>query len=502
MRVGIAALHHETNSFSNIPVDLELMCDSQLDKEVYRKVYATIRNYSGGFFTKGKELGVEIVPAVAAYFCPSGHIAANALEKHRDTIVELLWETHQEEPLDAIALNLHGAGVADDYPDADGEILRAVREKFGPDMPIGCVLDLHANVTREMMEYADLLTGVKCYPHVDEFEAGAEMLEILVDMATNNWKPYKRLIQLPWLIVPAEGVTLSGPAYDIQQKLLKHEEEELLLINATFFHGFPYSDIEQAGVSVTTMAKTQEVADTVALEIARYAWSRRSDFPVPANSAEAAMDLAEQIPITNGPVVINESSDNPGGGSPGDGTHLLREMLKRNLPGSAFGSIYDPEVAQLAAKAGVGAKISCRLGGKMDNLHGAPIELIDAYVKCISDGRFLRVSPMGGGAISNIGLTALLVVGNVNIVVASIRDQAFDDGMFRVVGLRHDLLRYAAVKSSQHFKGWWKDHCSGIVPCDSPGVHCADLRTFDFKFANTGYFPLADAQWDGVITSG
>jgi len=496
MRFGIAALHHETNSFSNLPMDWESMCRVRFEKETYQKVYTPIRNYSGGFIAKGKELGIEIVPTASAYLCPSGHITDEALEKHRDGIVALLWQAHQEKPLDAIALNLHGAGVADSYPDADGEILRAVREKFGPDMPIGCVLDLHANVTREMMEYADLLTGVKGYPHVDEFEAGAEMLELLADMVKGHWRPYKRLIQLPWLIVPAEGVTLSGPAHDVQQLLLKYERENPHLLNATFFHGFPYSDIAQAGVSVTAMAKTQEAADCCAREIARYAWGRRKDFAVPANSAAAAMDLAELIPISNGPVIIHESSDNTGGGAPGDGTYLLQELLKRNLPGSAFGSIHDPEVAQMAAKAGVGARISCNLGGKTDNLHGKPISLSDAYVKCVSDGKYFLLSPMGGGSIHSAGLTVLLVVGNVNIVVTSIRGQAMDDGLFRVVGLRHDLLRYAAIKSSQHFKGWWKDHCSGIVPCDSPGIHCADLRVFDFKFTNTGYYPLADAQWN------
>lgn len=497
MRVGIAALHHETNSFSNIKMDWKSMCRNRNEREDYIRMFGHVRNYSGGFITKGKELGVEIVPAAAAYLCPSGHMTSEALENHRDGIVELLWQSHQEKPLDAIALNLHGAGVADNYPDADGEILRAVREKFGPDMPIGCVLDLHANVTREMVAYADLLTGIKEYPHVDEFEAGAEMLEILVDMVQNNWRPYKRHIQLPWLTAPAEGVTLSGPAYDVKQKLLECEQADPALKNIAFFHGFPYSDIEQAGVSVTAMAKTQESADRWALEVARYAWSRRKDFAVSANSAEVAVDLAEQIPITNGPVIINESSDNTGGGAPGDGTYLLREMIKRNLPGSAFGSVYDPEVVQIAVKAGVGATISCKLGGKTDSLHGEPIELTDAYVKCISDGKYLVVSPMGAGRIRNAGLTVLLVVGNMNIVVTTNRGQAFDDGYFRMVGLRHDLLRYAAVKSSQHFKGWWKDHCSGIVPCDSPGIHCVNLKVFDFKYTNTTYFPLADAQWDG-----
>ena len=497
MRIGIAALHHETNSFSNIPMDWNYMRRSRFEGETYRSVYTPRRNYSGGFIAKGKELGIEIVPAASAYLCPSGHITDEALEKHRDGLVELLWQAHMESPLDAIALNLHGAGVADSYPDADGEILRAVRDRFGPDMLIGCVLDLHANVTHEMIKYADLLTGIKEYPHVDEFEAGANMLQLLADMAANHWRPCKRLIQLPWLIAPAEGVTLSGPAHDIRQMLLQHERREPQLVNATFFHGFPYSDIAQAGASVTAMAKDQATADRCALAIAEYAWALRKKFAVPAHSAAAAMDLAEQIPFTNGPVVIHESSDNTGGGAPGDGTHLLREMLRRDLPGSAFGSIHDPEVAAMAAKAGVGAKLTCKLGGKTDSLHGEPIQLTDAYVKCISDGKFLGLSPMGGGGICSAGLTALLVVGNVNIVVTSIRGQAMDDGFFRVVGLRHDLLRYVAVKSSQHFKGWWKDYSSGIVACDSPGIHCADLHVFDFKFTNTGYFPLADAQWSG-----
>lgn len=495
MRIGIGGLHHETNSFSNIPVTWQLM-DSLSDiGENMRQKYTGVHKYIGGFLQKGVELGMETVPASMAYLTPSGHMTQEALEKHRDRIVDMLWQAHQEKPLDAIALNLHGAGVADGYPDADGEILRAVREKFGPDMPIGVPLDLHANVTDQMMRYADLLIGVKCYPHTDEYECGMQVLEILADMTENNWRPFRRKVRLPWLIVPAEGVTLSGPAYEVQRKCLQTIEADEDLIDVTFFHGFPYSDIEEAGVTVTAMGKTQEAADRAALAVARFAWERRRDFSVPANSAEKAFDLALAIPGGNGPVVINESSDNTGGGAPGDGTHLLREMLKRNIPNSAYGYIYDPEVVQLAAKAGVGSRINCRLGGKMDKLHGEPIELKDAYVKSISDGKAVNYAVMHYGAIRNIGLTVCLVVGNVSIVVGSIRTQPMDDSAFRVAGLRYDLLHIAALKSSQHFKGWWTERSSGIVPCDSPGIHCADLTVFDFKYTNTTYYPLQDAKW-------
>lgn len=493
MRFGIGGFFHETNSFSNIPVTMQ----SAYWKEGQGMLdaYTGVKAYIGGFIDEAAELGVEVVPSVMVRDCPSGHITDEVVEKVRARMVEMLWQGHQEKPFDAIAIHLHGAAVADSYPDVDGELLRAVREKFGPAMPIGVVLDLHGNITQEMMDYSDLLVGLKTYPHVDEYGAARIMFRELYNKVKGGYQIFKCKINLPWHIAPAEGLTTAGPGHDVQQLLYKLENEDPDLIYASFFHGFPYSDIEAAGVSVTTMAKTQEAADRCAMEIARYAWSIRKSFAVPAHSAQEAFDLALQIPDGPGPVVINESSDNTGGGAPGDGTYLLREMLKRNVS-SAFGYIYDPEVAEMAAKAGVGAKISCKLGGKMDNLHGEPIELKDAYVKAISDGIYVNQSSKGGGNTVHLGTSVNLVVGNVNVVVASGRTQAMDDGPLRMVGVSKDLVKVIAVKSSQHFKAWWADKCRGIVPCDSPGIHCADLTVFDFKYSNRNYYPLADAKWE------
>lgn len=493
MRFGMGGFFHETNSFSNIPFTMQSA--GWVEGDEMFDFYRGVKAYIGGFIDEAAELGVELVPSVMVRDCPSGHITDEVVEKTRSRMVEMLWAGHQEKPFDAIAIHLHGAAVADSYPDVDGELLRAVRGKFGPDMPIGVVLDLHGNITQEMMDYSDLLVGLKTYPHVDEYGASRIMFQELYNMVKGGYTVYKRMINLPWHIIPTEGLTTAGPCCDIQQHLYKLEAEDEDLIYATFFHGFPYADIQAAGVSVTTMAKTQESADRCALEIARYAWSLRKTFAVPVNSAQKAFDLALEIPDGPGPVVINESSDNTGGGAPGDGTHLLREMLKRNVP-SAFGYIFDPEVAEMAAKAGVGATISCKLGGKMDNCHGEPIELTNAYVKAISDGTYVNQSSKGGGNTVRLGTSVNLVVGNVNIVVASGRTQAMDDGPLRMVGVSKDLVKIVAVKSSQHFKAWWADKCRGMVPCDSPGIHCADLTVFDFKATNKNYFPFVDAVWE------
>ena len=493
MRIGIAGMAHETNAFSNVSTTEALFRRLEY-REGADVLTPGIRTFIGGFTDEAIAQNIALAPAFYANANPSGKIPKETLETMRDRMVDFLWAAHQQAPLDGIVFAPHGAGHAEGYPDIEGEILRALRERFGTDIPIGVSLDLHANVTAEMLERADLLIGVKCYPHVDCYETSRKVLAQIADMVRTGKKPCKRLISLPWLLSPAYGVTLQGPAHDAQQLTLRLEEDSAIH-SVTFFHGFPYADIPQAQVTVTAFADTQEAADKAATEVANYTWNRRQEFLAPALSAAQALDLAEAE--EKGPVVINESSDNPGGGAPGDGTHLLRELLKRNIPGSAFGHILDPQVAKQAAEAGIGATISCVLGGKTDKLHGEPVVIEKAYVKALSDGKFINRSPMGHGQTINHGLTARLQVGNVDVVVTSLPRQTMDKGPFEIVGIPFSEYKILCLKSSQHFRGWWQDRASRIIPCDPPGIHCGDLRVFDFKMANTSYFPLGDAQWNG-----
>ena len=487
MRIGIGGISHETNAFSNVATD-----ETLFRKLAYREgqeiieTNTGVRSFLGGYIDEAKAQGITLVPALFANANPSGRIPTHTLETLRDRLVDMLWAEHQKQPLDAIALNCHGAGASVGYPDIEGEILRAVRARFGREIPVSIVLDLHGNITEEMVEYSDVLVGVKCYPHVDMYESARVTMDLLANIVRTGKRLYKRIIKLPWHFAPTAGVTLSGPAHKIQQLTIRLEQEIPGLKQVTFFHGFPYADIPQCGVSVTAMAETQEAADAAALEVARTAWNDRYTFRVPTLSPAEAFD----------PVVINESSDNPGGGAPGDGTFLLREMLKRNLPGSAFGHICDPEVAQMAAKAGVGSTISCLLGAKTDNLHGEPIALENAYVKAICDGKFVNVSPMGGGGVTDLDLSVRLQVGNVDIVVSSRPRQTMCKGPFEMVGINYTQMRYLGLKSSQHFKGWWKDHAGAIITCDPPGIHCGDLSVFDYQYADRNYFPFVDPEWE------
>lgn len=493
MRIAIGGFCHETNFFSYVTVSREEMTASTREGDALVQGCTGAHSYLGGFIDEAKELGVEVVGTHFMGRKPSGPCDPEGVAYIHERLPQLLWEEYQKEPFDGIALFMHGGGSAEGFPDPEGTILEAIRKKMGRDIPIGVVLDLHGNVTDRMVVNSDLLMGCKQYPHIDEYDEGRIMFRLLVEKIRGGYPTYQKLVQLPWLMVPAEGVTTSGPAHDVLQRCLEREKQDKDLLQLSFFQGFPYTDVPDCCVSFIAVAKTQECADRNALELARYAWSRRHDFTVQKYSAEQAVELA--LTMGEGPILINENSDNPGSGTPGDGTHLLRAMLKANVP-SAFGFIYDPEVAQLAAKAGVGATISCRLGGKTDKLHGEPIELENAYVHCISDGGFVRQSRMGLGGQNSLGTTVCLVVGNVEIVVGSFRTQTFDEGPFVTAGVTWKNKRLLALKSAQHFKGWWADKVSAIIACDSPGVGSADLTTFQFKLANTGYYPLQDAQWD------
>ena len=494
MRIAFATFCQETNSFCNVLVSLEGMRAATVTGEAMRRASDGAHTYLGGVYDEARARGVEIVFTRATSLKPSGPCCEEAAEECLSEILRCLCREYEQQPYDGIVLFMHGACATPGHPDIEGELLQRIRAKLGNEIPIGMVLDLHGNVTQEMADLSDILIGCKSYPHIDEYEQGRRILALLEEKIRLGYKTYQRLVKLPWHMVPAQGLTEGdGAAADVKRLTQQKEQEDPDLLQLSFFQGFPYSDVPACSVSFIAVAKTQEAADRNALAIARYAWDRRGDFAIPLYSAQEAVALALQAPKK--PALVHESADNPGGGTAGDGTDLLREMLRVNVP-SAFGFIYDPEVAELAKKAGVGNKISCLLGGKTDKLHGEPIQLTDAYVRCVSDGRSIRKNPMGLGRRDCLGTTVCLEVGNVQIVVGSLRTQTFDEGPFTTVGVEWEYADIVALKSAQHFKGWWASQVETIIPCESHGVMTANISLLDFKRADTSYYPLGDPIWE------
>jgi microcystin degradation protein MlrC len=294
-----------------------------------------------------------------------------------------------------------------------------------------------------------------------------------------------RLVRLP-VLVPTTA-TSQSPVREINARCREWERRAGLL-DCTFFHGFAHTDVPVVAAAVVAIAHDNPaLAEEAAMDVARFAWGQREAF---LRSAPGPAEAIRQALAAGGrPVVINETSDNPGGGAPGDGTHLLRALLEAKATDTCFGFIWDPETAAQAHAAGTGTRLRVRLGGKTDTLHGAPIDT-EAYVKGLTDGRFIQQSPMGRGAPVDLRRMARLVVGGVDVLVSSVRSQTLDPEVFLLHGIDVARYRIVALKSSQHFRAGFEPVAARIITADSPGLTTLDLATFPYRRLARPVWPL------------
>ncbi|NHM31312.1 M81 family metallopeptidase [Neobacillus terrae] len=487
MKIIIGGIAHETNTFSNVKTDEESfrLWGWELGEEIVAQ-NRKVRNFIGGMIDRAEELKIDIIPTFSTFAYPAGIITAAT---YASLINELISQINKAEGYDAIVLSLHGAGVSECSEDLEGSILKEVRSVVGYDIPIIITLDLHANMTKTMVEEATLILGNHLYPHTDSYEIGREAVEYAQKIVEDGLQPTMHLTTLP-MIIPTSTTNLS-PANDVNHLCYNWESDDHV-IDCTFYHAFPYTNISELGVAVlATTINDPNLAKQAADEVAAYVWEQRDNFLIKHPSPKEGIALA--IQHEGLPVVINETSDNPGGGTPGDGTYLLKALLDEQAEKSCFGFIYDPEVVDLAFKAGVGSWIVVELGGKTDELHGDSIPLT-AYIKSLTDGKFVQSSPMGRGAHVNLGRSVRLQCNNVDIIVCSVKAQTLDEQIFLLHGIDVATYKIVGLKSSQHFRAGFEPISSKIITVDSPGLTTLDFTSFDYTNLNTEVYPLQQVK--------
>lgn len=470
MKIFVGRFGHECNTMSSQIMEYD---DVAYTGEMHRgpevlELMAGTPEYLGGMIECAREHGAELICSV------EGELATPRLS--RACVDEFMRQILEDlracmDSIDGICFVLHGAGCAVGIDDLETHVLREIRKVAGPDMPITVPLDLHGNLTEEMLPLADAFFSIKEYPHTDYAPCGYLAMKTLIEIIESGRRPKQALVRIPILPPePSSACTLDEPMLSVNQHFADTIRESGL-IDAALMHGFSGSNLPFTAMSVLAVG-WDDPADT-ARALADYVWQRRADFfkplPSPAEAFEAASAYEGK-----GYVLINDPADNPGGGAPGDGTVLLREMLRRDLPGSAFSHIRDPEVVQLCMEKGVGARISCTLGGKTDPVYGERIEVRDAEIMALSEGAMISTSPMMLGIPRHIGPTARLRSGNTDIIVCSGRIQALDDQPFAICGMDLNEYRYVAIKSAAHFKAFYKDKAGKIIAVKTPSRHDGD----------------------------
>lgn len=477
-RVALGGFFHETNTYadeSSGTTPLSKFLRPHRGDEI-TKAYRGTSSEFGGAIAAADERDIELVPIFEALAYPSGTIERAAYDELSNELIDRLAASG---PFDGCYLGLHGAGVVEGIPDLEGDLGRRVREVIG-DIPLVASLDLHANVSDEMVSVFDSLLGYRLYPHTDMDVRGRDSMNLIVDMLEGRAHPTLAVEHVPMLL--PTSTTNPGHPGALMNDVCAEIQRRPGVIDCAVMHGFPYTDIADVGVHVLVTTENDEtLAKQCAREVGAWVWANRESFRPEGHSPELAvrMALSHVRDGGGGPVVINETNDNPGGGTPGDGTHLLRALLEADLGAAkvCFGCVIDPAVVRVAIETGVGNLVTIDLGGKHDSLHGEPIRMT-AYVKAITDG-VIVLRAMGAGLTQRLGPMVRLDINRVSVIVSSVGSQVFDPGVFELHGIDVRTYDVVALKSSQHFRAGFTDVASRIITSDAPGLSTLRIEVFD-----------------------
>lgn len=486
MKILIGNFNHEANTFADGPVSFEQYTSrgAWFGEDVIKANEGTSA-FLGGAIRACREEGIDIIPT-CSYNAAAPVLSRECVDKMLSYILPVCQE-HKDE-IDGICMVLHGAGVAEGIDDLEVYVLKEIRKIVGYDIPIVMPMDLHGNVSEETTKLANGIFPIRKYPHTDKEVITYLATKTLARMIRGEINIETKIVHIPLLIPISAGLTANPPFPEIEAYFDKYTAEHEGIIHAAMFQGFPYADVACATASVAVVA--EKGAQEAAEHLARYVWERKDQFVSESLSPAEAMDLAEKE-TCDGYIVLNDMSDNPGGGCPGDGTHLLREMLRRNLPGTIFGFICDPIAVEDIFQHRPGDTMDLSLGGKHEKIFGEPLELKGVTVISLSDGYFRHTSPNLLGAPGKLGKCARIRSGNVDIIVISVsKIQTFDDRPFLVTGADLADYRYVGLKSTQHFRSFFKDRAGAIISCDPPGLTCSNLSYFEFKKIPRPVHPL------------
>ena len=350
-RIAVGGFLHETNTFAPTKASYDAFVHGGgfPRMEVGGGILQNVRRINvglAGFIEQAETEGWELVPTIFAAATPSAHVTEDAFERIARAMIDGLASAGK---LDAVYLDLHGAMVSEHHDDGEGEILARVRKAIGNDVPLVASLDLHANITPEMVAHADALIAYRTYPHVDMAETGRACARHLALLLKSKQRLAKAFRQTPFLIPISWQCTNDEPAKGIYRKLASLESEAVPTLSFAF--GFPAADFVHCGPSIVAYGRTQADADAAADAIAALVESHEDDFDgkiwSPDEGVRHAMELAK---TATRPIVIADTQDNPGAGGDSDTTGMLRALVRNNAERAATGIIYDPQAAKAARR--------------------------------------------------------------------------------------------------------------------------------------------------------
>jgi microcystin degradation protein MlrC len=504
MRIGIAGLSHETNTFA-------LEQNDTMDTVGIRRGEALLtnahpRSFIGGFAEGATRDDVELVPTVGIGFAHGGIIHADVYQRCRDMIVTGLQEAG---PLDGVYFALHGAMVAEaPYTDAEGELAQEARRVLG-NIPMVGTYDFHAIMSDKEVE-ALVPFPNNTNPHIDGYERGLEAAKCLLQMLDGRINPVSHRVFVP-IIGPNIGQSTWSHLPEEEQGLLLYQlnekraemEKSAKVINITILGGYGYGDSPDAGMSIiATTDGDPALAKQLAQALAKDLWEQRDRLKTvrPIQSIDAGVKMAMADPRKL--ILLVDLGDDPGSACPADSPAVLESLLRCGAQDCAL-TIRDAEVVRAGIAAGVGANLDITVGGKIDQRFYQPVK-ITAQVKSIDDGRYMVCGPTHGGwgrevneeafREANVGERVVLRTGNKIDVIFSQARTGKDRDFFKSAGILLEEKQILVVKSNQAHRASFDPVVAGTIELNTPGVSTVNYASLPYQHLRRPIWPIDEAM--------
>lgn len=492
MRIAVGQFCQESNTFSPKSTTLETFESVYLRRgdELFT-AFGDSRVEVPGFIGVLMRAGVEPVPLIATSALAGGPLTRPAFESIMNEIEARLAGAGR---LDAVLLALHGAMCIEDEPDAESEIIERVTNALAPGTPIGVTLDLHGYITPRMLKQNVFYVGYREYPHIDMYETGARAAETMLESLRGRLQPRMALTKLPLIVSPSKARTVDEPLRSIL-RVARQMEAAGEIQHASFFPVQPWLDIPDLGFAVLVCAdQDAAVAQRAADRLASLVWERRREFDPDLVGLEEAIETGLR---SDGTTIVADSGDAPSGGSAADNVSVLNTLLasKSDRAGRlSYLTLCDAEAAASCVKAGVGATLNLDVGHKVSRKDGKPLR-VTCRVHTISDGSFVMLGAGAQGSRLELGLTAVVSIGDLRLVIRSLPAMEWDTGIYTAFGLRLEEAALVFVKSPSHFRVAFAPYARRILSADTPGPTCPNMRRLIFKHVTRPLYPLDDAHW-------
>lgn len=483
--VGVAGIGHESNSFNPAKTTVADFGGARGAEAtggdplaLWRKSNTELTGYLDGADAEK----FDVFPGYVSFATPKGPLTRDAF----DTLVDRVIASLKAAPkLDGLLLPLHGAMIADGFPQADEELVRRVRKAFGDTIPIVVTHDFHGNPSPEIVRMTTALVSYKQTPHLDTRQRGQQAASIVARTVRGEVKPVQVIVKPPMVYNIIFQNTYAEPFLPITRASMDLEQSNPKILAASVMGGYQYGDVPWMGPSVIVVADgDRALAEREAKRFGDMLWNSRDkiklNLPNPAQAVRQAMS-AKKVPVA-----LMDTGDNIGGGSAGDSTFILEELIKQKATGWVI-VIADPAAVRTAVKAGINGAFDMPVGGKTDSLHGKPV-LVRGRVKSLHNGQYIETEVRhGGGRYHSMGLVAVVEVegstrDDLNLLVLT-TERSSPNSIHQIVnlGIYTERQKILVAKGTIAPRAAYEPVAAEIIPVDSPGSTAVNPARFTFR---------------------